>query len=353
MNIEKQKAFLIRFIFISLLLGLAYIIIKYFVPLLMPFVIGLIVAAVLHSTIDTVAAKTRLKRPFVSIIILLIFYSIIAFLAILLSAKVFSFLMNLFAQMPGIYSETIAPALKTGTDDLLLKFPDIEIYLQDILDSISNSMLSFITKASTTVVGTITGFAATVPSILINFLFTIVSSFFFTIDYHKIAGFVLRQFRPEKREIILQLKNNVIGTLGKFIKAYATLIVITFLELSIGFCIIRVPNPFLIAGLVAIVDILPILGTGAVLIPWTIIAFIFGNTPTGIGILILYIVVTVVRQTLEPRVVGQQIGLHPVVTLLCIFAGAQLLGVIGLLLFPITATILKKMNDEGTIHLFK
>lgn len=98
---------------------------------------------------------------------------------------------------------------------------------------------------------------------------------------------------------------------------------------------------------------MPILGTGAVLIPWVILSFAFGNTSFAIGMLILYLVITVVRQTLEPRIVGDQIGLHPVVTLICMFIGTSLFGVLGLFLFPITATILKKMNDEGAIHLFK
>ncbi len=353
MKLEKQKAFLIHFAYIALILGLAYISIKYFLPLLMPFVIGLIVAAILRQMIDAIAKITHVKRAFVSILILLIFYSAIALLVLLVGAKAFAFLKDIFYQLPRLYKEAIEPAMNSATSDLLLRFPDIEIYLEDIFSSISNSIFSFITNASTTVVGAITGFAGKVPSILINFLFTIVSSFFFTIDYHRIANFVIKQFPKEKQGMVLQLKDNVIGTLGKFIKAYATLITITFLELSAGFWILGIPNPLLIAGLVAIVDLLPILGTGAVLLPWIIIAFIFGKNSLAIGILILYIVVTIVRQTLEPKIVGQQIGLHPVVTLLCIFAGAQLLGVIGLLLFPITATILKKMNDEGTIHLFK
>ncbi len=356
MNLEKQKAFLVHFAYIALILGIAFISIKYFLPLLMPFVIGLIVAALLRPTIDVITKKVHLKRVFVSIFILLVFYSVIALLTLLVSAKVIYFLKDIFNRLPIIYTDlanSIEPELEHLSENILMQFPDIEDYLEGILSSIGDSLFSVISTASTTVVGTITGFASRVPAILINFLFTIVSSFFFTIDYHRIARFVMKQFSKEKQEMILNLKNSVIRTLGKFIKAYVTLIIITFAELSIGFIILRIPNPLLIGGIVAVVDILPILGTGAVLLPWTIIAFIFGNNTMAIGILILYIVVTIVRQTLEPRVVGQQIGLHPVVTLLCIFAGAQLLGVVGLLLLPITVTIIKKMNDEGTIHLFK
>ena len=80
---------------------------------------------------------------------------------------------------------------------------------------------------------------------------------------------------------------------------------------------------------------------------------ILGNTKIGIGILIIYIVITVVRQTVEPKIVGQQIGLHPIITLILMYIGAQLMGVLGLFILPIMATIVKKLNDEGTIHLFK
>lgn len=353
MNLEKQKAFLIHFAYIALIIGLALVGIKYFLPLLMPFVIGLIVASILRHTIDVIAKKTHIKRSFVAILILLIFYSIIALLVTLLGVKVFSFVQEIISKLPNFYRKAIEPAFITATDSLLLRYPDIEMYIEGIFNSISDSIFSFLSNASTTVLGVITGFAGQIPSVLIKFMFTIVSSFFFTIDFHRITDFVLKQFSSEKRKTVISIKDNVIGTLGKFIKAYITLISITFVELSIGFLFLHVPNPFLIAAVIAVVDLLPILGTGAVLLPWIIISFIFGKNSFAIGMLILYIVITVVRQTLEPKVVGQQIGLHPVVTLLCMFVGAQLLGLIGLLFFPITATILKKMNDEGSIHLFK
>ncbi|MDF2485864.1 MAG: putative rane protein, partial [Herbinix sp.] len=149
------------------------------------------------------------------------------------------------------------------------------------------------------------------------------------------------------------LKDNGIGTLGKFIRAYTAIISITFIELSIGFWILGIPNPFLFGVLIAIVDVMPILGTGAILLPWAIISLVIGNTKVGIGMLLLYIIITAVRQTVEPRIVGQQIGLHPILTLILMYVGAQLMGVLGLLSLPIIATILVKMNEDGTIHLFK
>jgi sporulation integral membrane protein YtvI len=353
MSLEKQKAFIIHVAYIVIILLLVYVGIKYLLPLLMPFVIGMIIAIIFRHVIDAIEKKTHIKRLLVSIIILLTFYGIVGLLASMIGFKVFTFLKDLFNSLPALYEKTIYPALETLANDLVIQYPGIEVYLEDFINNTSQSIFSFLTNASSTVVGTITGLASQLPSLLIKFIFTIVSSFFFTIDYYRITRFVIRQFKGDRREMILKLKDNGIGTLGKFIKAYASIISITFLELSIGFWIIGIPNPFLFGGLIAIIDVMPILGTGAVLLPWSVVAFILGNTKVGIGMLVIYIVITVVRQSIEPKIVGQQIGLHPIVTLLLMFVGAQLMGVLGLLILPIIATLLMKLNEDGTIHLFK
>jgi sporulation integral membrane protein YtvI len=351
MNLNKQKAFIIHVIFFVLILGLTYVVIKYLFPLLMPFIIGMIVALIFRRLIDLLEKKTRIRRSFVSILVLIVFYGIVGFILSMIGVKVFTFMVDIFKSLPGLFESTIQPAFEKFTDDLILQFPGID--LDELLSSISNSVFTFVENLSSTVVGTITGMAGQLPSLLINLIFTIVSSFFFTIDYYRITRFLVRQFPEERREMILNLKDNVVGTLGKFFKAYATIISITFVELSIGFWILHIPNALLFGSLVAIIDVLPILGTGAVLIPWSVIAFVLGNTKLGIGMLILYIIITVVRQAIEPKIVGQQIGLHPILTLILMYVGTQLMGVLGLLILPIIATILKKLDDEGTINILR
>jgi sporulation integral membrane protein YtvI len=353
MNLEKQKAFIIHSAYIVLLLGIVYVSIKFLLPLLMPFVIGMIIALVFRHIIDLIQKKTYVKRTFVSIFILILFYGLLALIISIIGLKVFTYVENLFYSLPTLYETTIEPAIRKIADNLILNFPGVQQYVEEFLNNISDSIFSYLKTISSTVVTKITGLAGQLPALLIKLIFTIVSSFFFTIDYYRISEFLMRQFRGERREMMLKLKDNGIGTLGKFIKAYSLIITITFLELSIGFWILGIPNPFLLGALVAIVDILPILGTGAILLPWSIISFVLGNLKIGIGMLLLYIVVTAVRQTIEPKIVGQQIGLHPIVTLLLMYVGAQLMGVLGLLILPIIATIIKTLNDEGTIHLIK
>mgnify|MGYP001201320355 CR=1 FL=1 len=353
MNIEKQKAFIIRFAYIALILGLVYVSIKFFLPLLMPFVIGMIIAFLFRHMIDIIHEKTRVKRAFVSIFVLTILYGSIGLVVSLIGLKVFSYIENLFYSLPALYENTIANAIEMVADNLILRFPGIESYVEEFLNNMSESIFTYLKTISSTVVSKITGIAGQLPALLIKLIFTIVSSFFFTIDFYRIGDFVMRQFNDERKKIALKLRDRGIGTLVKFIKAYSLIITITFFELSIGFWILKIPNAFALGLLVAIIDILPILGTGAILLPWSIIAFILGNYKIGIGILLLYIVITAVRQTIEPKIVGQQIGLHPIVTLLLMYVGAQLMGVLGLLLLPIIATIIKTLNDEGTLHLIK
>ncbi len=353
MSLEKQKAFIIHCIFAFILLIIVYAGVKYVFPLLMPFVIGLIIAMAFRKPIDLLTEKFKIKRTFVAIFILLIFYSILVLIISLIGARFFQFISTLFNNLPSLYKGTLQPVLLSFTDNLSARFPSIKDYLDNFINNIGQSIFTYISNISTKVVTMVTGLAGQVPTLLIKVIFTIVSSFFFTIDYYKLSNFILRQFGNERRDIIINLKDNVIGSLSKFVRAYALIISITFIELSLGFAIIGIPTPFLIGLIVAIIDILPILGTGAVLLPWSIISFSMGDTRVGVGMLILYIVITVVRQILEPKIIGQQIGLHPIVTLILMFVGAQLMGILGLFMLPIIATILVKLDKEGSIHLFK
>lgn len=356
MNIEKQKEFLTKFAYITVVLGLGYVAVKYLVPALLPFVIGIIIAVIFKGPIGKISQHTKIKRPIVAIFLLIIFYAVLAIALFLFGSQLLSLGEGGIAKIPGLYNNTIEPFLVNAVDSIVNKIPQAETQTIDISDIVNNligSVSSFVTSATSTVLAGIASIATKLPVLIINSIFTIVSSFFFTIEYHDITDFVFRQLSEKRAIQARNIKSDVIGTVWKYIKSYAFLMLVTFVELIIGMLIFGVPNPFAVAALIAVVDILPVLGTGTVLIPWAIVGFIFDDYKIGFGMIILYLIITAVRQTLEPKVIGKQIGLHPVVTLICIFVGAKLFGLIGMFLLPITATILKQMNDEEAIHLFK
>ena len=172
-------------------------------------------------------------------------------------------------------------------------------------------------------------------------------------DYDTLAQFISRQFTKRNNEIIQKIKQYISHTLFVVVRSYLLIMGITFIELSVGLSVIGIPNAVLIAFMIAIFDILPVLGTGGIMIPWVLITLLQGNYQISIGILIVYVFVTIVRNILEPKIVGGQLGLHPVVALMSMFIGANLIGVIGLFGFPITLSLLKHLSDTGTIKLFK
>ncbi len=357
MSLENQKEFIIKAVYWLLMAGLIYIGIKYALPMVSPFVVGFLVAYLLKPMIELVTKKTKLNRKAVSIIILMLFYGVVGTLCVLLGARLLISLKDIVFQLPDFYMMKIQPAfiqLFTNFGNLVEHVdPSLRSGMEAITDSISQSFSGLIGSLSTVVMEGITNAASSVPVFLVGFVFSIVASVFFTIDYHPIKAFFARQLSQKTRKMLHNIKINVIDTLLKYAKAYGMLMFVTFIELSIGFLILRLNKAIVIAFLISLVDVLPAIGTGGIVVPWILIEFIVGNTAFAFKLLILYLIVTTVRNLLEPKVVGEQIGLHPLLTLVCMFIGAQIFGIIGLLGLPVAITIFKKLNDEGTIHMIQ
>jgi sporulation integral membrane protein YtvI len=350
---DRRKRFIINFLYFIILGGIFLFILKWFVPMFLPFIIGFLIAAVLAPLIKWIARKTGVKRNLVSIVSLLVFYGIMVSVILFFGSNIFSFIENIAGRLPKFYQDVIEPQLGLLAEMITTGLPEYQDFILQMSANLENTLQSGIMKVSTTLIGWGASWIVGFPAILIQMIFTVISSFFFTIDYDVIWNFILRQFKEEKRTMISEIATSARTIIWKILCVYALMMTITFVELYIGFRLLRMPLPLLLAFLIAIVDILPVLGTGTVLIPWAVILWIIGQPGLGAGIFILYLVITIVRQTLEPKVIGQQVGLHPIVTLLCIFAGAQLIGVLGIFTFPVVATIIKKMNDDGTIRLIK
>ena len=232
--------------------------------------------------------------------------------------------------------------------------PDALSIVNEVSMHLNTALSGLVSSLSSKVVGGLGSMAAGIPTSLVNLIITIVASFFFVVDYYKVTGFIAKLLPPRGKELLFEVKSSVVTVLFQFGRAYALLMGLTFVELFVGLLLLRVPYAFLLALLIAVVDILPVLGTGTIVIPWGIITLILGNFPLGIGLLILYAIITVVRQSLEPRVVGHQIGLHPLITLISMFVGVSLFGFLGLFGLPIAVTVfvqIKRAEKENQEHL--
>ena len=357
MNIEKKKNFIINTLYYSIIIVAIFIILKYGLVWFMPFVIGFGVAFILKPLINLISNKLHIKRKSVAALVVFLFYSTVGVLIFLLVTKIFVSLKDLFLKLPSIYALNIEPALYQlfgNFEDLMARIdPTLIQGVQDITQSISQSLGEIITKLSSTVIGIISSTVSSVPVVFVVIGFSIISTFFIAMDYGDITGFIVRQFPEKAKNVVFDVKNYTIGTLFNLFKAYGIIMSITFIELWVGLSILGVTGALNVALTIAVLDIVPVLGTGGVLIPWIIIQFASGNVVFAVGLLIVYIIITVVRNILEPKIVGDQIGVHPIIMLMCIFIGVRIFGFAGLVILPIMVITLKNLNKSGKINLFK
>lgn len=357
MDIEKRRGFIINAVYYFIITGIIFIVLKYGLPFIGPFVIAFVIAFFLNKPITFLAKKCHVNRTFIAIALVIIFYSTVGVLLSGIGIRVFISVKELFFHLPDLYTSEIQPDLMQLFDSLEQSISKMDASLLPTIDEFSSNVIQSlgesISNFSMKMIGIISNYASSLPGFFIRILFTIISTFFLVIDYEKITGFLLHQLKEKHQKLIIEIKNYVINTLFKCIVSYALIMGITFVELSIGLSIIGIENAIVLALAISIFDVLPVLGTGGVMIPWAIITALQKNYSLAVGLLIVYLVITVVRNILEPKIVGSQVGLHPLVTLMALFVGAQLFGVLGLFGLPITLSLLKHLNDNGTIHILK
>jgi sporulation integral membrane protein YtvI len=195
---------------------------------------------------------------------------------------------------------------------------------------------------------------AAMPRIFLFFGVWFMATLYLTPAWHDIGVWITKHFPTRSAAILRGVRSSLFSTLLLYGRAYAILIALTFTELFIGLSLLGVPYVFGLSFLIALIDILPVLGVGTVLLPWALLALLWGNTRMGFGLLVLYAVISIVRQILEPRVIGTQVGLHPLIALFSLYVGARLFGAAGLFLLPMAAAVLarylsgrKKEQDEN------
>lgn len=357
MNTEKQRSFIIKVIYYFILIAAAVVVIKWGLPMLSPFVLGFLVAYVLRWPTRYLTAKLKLPHKPVALLMVVLFYSTIGLLIVFLAIRAYSGLQILVEKIPSLYMTHVVPVIEdifAITEGIIYEMDEtlfnlIQGYGSKFLESLG----SFVTSLSGKAVTFASNLAMSIPNLFIRLVLMLISTCFIAADYDMLRAFCIRQLGEKSAALFIQIREYLVGTLGVCIASYVIIASLTFVELSIGLSILKLNHPILVALLIAIFDILPVVGTGGIVIPWAVISLVQGEMTMGIGLLVIYVIITVVRNIVEPKFVGGQLGLHPVVTLASMFAGAQMFGVIGLFGFPIGLSLLRYLNDNGTIHILK
>lgn len=322
-----------------------------------PFLIGFIISLLIEPIIKMISRGTKLTRRTSAIIVLLCIFTILITLIVWGSVSLISESAELLQSL-NIYIEKIYDQIQKYINSI--EFDKLEIPKQviSIIETSANNFLDFVTKWVSGFLTSILQGITSLPVIGIYIVITILSTYFICAD----RLFILDQFEHHfpklwVRKFGIHLKK-LISTLGSYLKAEATLILISFIEVLIGLCIFKwiglnVEYPLLAALGIGFVDALPILGSGTVMIPWAIISAVNGDLKLGIAIFILYVIILVVHQLLEPKIVSNNLGIHPIFTLIAMYTGFKISGIIGLFIGPIVLIILQNvfetMIDNGIV----
>lgn len=356
-NIEKKKRFIINITYLSIIVAAFYLVFKRVIPMVSPFVYAFIIAYFLRKPSRSIAEKMGISKKPVNIVLVLVFYGTIGVLAGVLAIKMAAWIQQIFIALPDIYKTQIGPALFSISDVLENTIKQVDPSFVDIVNNNFNQIVSqlgeTVSKFSLTFVGALSNKISFIPAIFVKTLILIISTFFIALDFDKISEFVHRQLNERGKEVFAEVKDYMVNTLFVVIKSYVLIMSITFVELSIGLSLIGIENAIIISLVIAVFDILPVVGTGGIVIPWGIITLLQGNIRVGLMLLGLYLIITVIRNILEPKIVGSQLGLHPVITLMSMFVGVGLAGGLGLFGFPIMLSLLVHLNHSGTIKWFK
>ena len=348
MTKERMTQFLIKFAYAAVILGLIYLGFRYALPLFMPFLLGFLFSVLLWRPASFLSEKLRINRRLVSTILVTLFFILLATLALLVGSQLFSYAKTAVSRfntviVPAVESLTEAASKWTKRLD-----PSVVSALESIVESVLLSLRSKIADISTRVV---TAIMSSVPSSFLNVIFMIIATYFISLDFGFLRWAMERRIPAETYEKIQAGTDYCKATVGRLLRSYALIMGITFAEQAVGLTILGVEYSILIAMVIAVFDILPVVGSGTIMLPWAVISLTTGDYKRGIGLLVLYVIITIIREIIEPRIVGDHVGLHPLLTLMCMFVGYRLFGGVGLLGLPFLCAVLVGLDRDGVITL--
>ena len=344
-------------LYIILVLIVVYLIFKLGI-FLFPFTLALFFSIMTQPFSRFLEKKLKFSQKIATIVsivlFLVIFLGFISLSALRLSGEIYKLSINL-----NKYSKEAQSLWNTAIDkvySLLGYFP--EGFDEQVKNSI-NGFIRMGTSKLGSFINSLINFITSIPTIILYICITILSTFFISLDKNKIMAFLEQQFPKSWIKKVYNIKREMFNVLGSYIRAQIILMTICFFELLISFNILsflkfNLQYPLIFSIVICIIDALPILGAGAVLLPWSLISFVTGDINLGLALLVIYFLVLSVRQMLEPKLISQNLGVHPLVTLISMYSGFKFFGVIGFLIGPVVMIILKNVfSRELEIGFFR
>ena len=340
---------------IRLLLAVGIVLIlRYLVPpllsLLMPFVLALVTAWLLNPLVKGLQRRLGLSRGVLSLFLILL-----AFAAA--GGILFGLGYSLFSEVSALLDnwEVSWGALQTGAtdlgawlDSLLAYLPgEVEAFVNENLDQLWSAFSGWVSSV-VPMVGTWAGsIAMGVPSFVVALIVFIMAAYFITADYPHYRFLMADRLPPEVRSFVAHVKHTALGAFAGYVRAEVIISAGVFAILLVGFLLIGQPYAVLLALLLAVLDFIPIIGSGTVMVPWAVIDLVTGSWTHALGLMVVWGIICVFRRVAEPKAVGSQTGLSPILSLISMYVGMRLAGVLGMILGPIVCLVAINVARTG------
>ena len=342
-------------IFANLLVGvLTIVVFLYFAPKLvvffMPFVVGYLISWIANPVVRFFEKRLKIVRKHGSMIIIIGVLALVILLFYLAGLKITEEVVDFIKNFPDFY-ENLSEEFETIGDNLrgfLERLPgDVEDTIFELTASLTTYLGSLAQAIGEPTFEAASNFAKNVPGTLIGIIMSILSAYFFTADRDKIYAMVNAHMPESIQKNVISVLKDLKHVVGGYFKAQLKIMVVVYIIVIIGLMILKVDYFLLVGFIIAFLDMLPFFGTGTVLGPWAIIKILSGDYQMAIALILLYVVTQVVRQVIQPKLVGDSIGMNPLATLIFMFIGFKLSGVIGMIVAVPIGMILINLYRAG------
>ncbi len=332
------------------LLLLAVLLLPWLLRFFMPFVIGWIIAMIANPLVHLFEQKIKIRRKAGSAIVIIAVLAGVILLGYFLVARLVTEGAAFLSDLPELWEdvEGVLDTVMQNLSDVYARFPlTVQENITRITENMGETISSVINELSAPTVTAVGNIAKNIPSVIVSVIMCLLSSYFFVAERERIDAFLRRHLPEGIRSKFRIMSSSLTGAVGGYFVAQFRIEIVIYFVLFIGLLILRVSYSFLIAFLIALLDFIPVFGTGAVLWPWALVELLAGNFKMALGLMIIWGVSQLIRQVIQPKFVGDSIGMPAIPTLFLLFIGYRIGSVIGMILAVPIGLVLQKMYEAG------
>lgn len=353
---QRQKVFLLRAATTAVAVAALYLTVRYALVWLLPFLIAFLFAALCNPLVELCRQKLRFKRSFTAAVLTLTLLALVVTLGRAVVIQLLKQAYQLATELPEQLKllPPLLDSLRQRLESFCAACPEpVSRWAEQLLQSLSSQLATLFSHLSSRLLSLLTALFARLPQVMLFCATTVLAVFFTLISYPTLLTFCRRQLSPKALSFLQGVRKSILITLGQWLRAQLILIAITFFQLLLGFFLLGERYALLLAALIALIDALPVFGVGTVLLPWAAFCLLTERIPRALALLLLYALIWLVRNFLEPKLMAEQAGLPPLAALMAMYIGFCTFGVAGMIFAPMVLLLVKQLHDAGYLHLWK